>query len=503
MNRSLLVAKREYRQMTSTRAFRISLVMIPLMFVLFAAVQIFLRPPSGSAFITIDRTGRYEALIDHGVELSHQRQVVQQLSAYAQRWRVKPHAPGALWGETGGQLPSDAEMDAFLKQGGFEAALDEMRPQLPSDAPAFMPPARRFLPIPPPAGIEADKSPEALAAAVERYLTDNVDTPVGRRPLALVVYIPERVGEEPDPPVRFWTNSGENTNDLVTLIRDQVTRGLRAQATQALSLDEAAVAKVQSIEAPVVVTTPSPGAGANRVILRSILPLAFAYLLLVTTLFSGTMLLQGVVEERSNKLLETVLACISAGELMQGKLLGVGAVSLTLVGVWVGFAVAGAFVVPGDMADVLRPALVSLDSPFLAVALVFYFLAGYLITSMIFLAIGAMSDSMQDAQGYLMPVMMLLTLPIFILLNSVILNPGGVLPVILSWIPIYTPFAMLARLGGGVSLAEVLGSGALLIAFIAVEVVLLGRVFRASLLRTGQPPRFSAVLKLMLARGSA
>jgi ABC-2 type transport system permease protein len=70
----------------------------------------------------------------------------------------------------------------------------------------------------------------------------------------------------------------------------------------------------------------------------------------------------------------------------------------------------------------------------------------------------------------------------------------------MSWIPLYTPFAMLVRLGSGVSTAEILGTGLLLVVFVTLELLLLGRVFRASLLNTGQPPKLGAFLKLMLRR---
>jgi ABC-2 type transport system permease protein len=72
----------------------------------------------------------------------------------------------------------------------------------------------------------------------------------------------------------------------------------------------------------------------------------------------------------------------------------------------------------------------------------------------------------------------------------------------MTWIPIYTPFAMLARLGGGVPIAEAVGSGVLLVAFIWLELLLLGRIFRASVLSTGQRPPLAALIRLM-ARPSA
>jgi ABC-2 type transport system permease protein len=130
--------------------------------------------------------------------------------------------------------------------------------------------------------------------------------------------------------------------------------------------------------------------------------------------------------------------------------------------------------------------------------LAFYFFSGYLMLAMLYLTIGSLSNSMQDAQAYLMPVTMGVLLPVMLMVMSSLQNPGGWLPEVMSWIPLYTPFAMLARMGMGVSLMEVLGTGILLVAFVALELLLLGRVFRASLLNTGQPPKLGAFVKLML-----
>src|SRR5262249_47016443 len=99
-----------------------------------------------------------------------------------------------------------------------------------------------------------------------------------------------------------------------------------------------------------------------------------------------------------------------------------------------------------------------------------------------------LSNSLQDAQAYLMPVIFIIMLPTLFMMVSILQSPGALLPRILSWIPIYTPFAMLGRLGGGVQLWEVLGTGALLVLFLIAELWALGRLFQANLLNTGQPP---------------
>ena len=119
--------------------------------------------------------------------------------------------------------------------------------------------------------------------------------------------------------------------------------------------------------------------------------------------------------------------------------------------------------------------------------MIFYFLSGYVVLSMLFLAIGSVSDSMQDAQAYLTPVILLIMIPVVIVMQAAMRGPDEFIVHLLSWIPLYTPFAMLARLGTGVSALEIAGTGVLLIGFMWLELVFLGRLFRASLLGAGKP----------------
>jgi ABC-2 type transport system permease protein len=86
--------------------------------------------------------------------------------------------------------------------------------------------------------------------------------------------------------------------------------------------------------------------------------------------------------------------------------------------------------------------------------------------------------------------------PVVVMMDAVILDPDATIARVMTWIPLFTPFAVLARLGGGVSPLEAVGSGLLLVAFIWLELFVLGRVFRASLLLTGQSSPLQALLRL-------
>jgi ABC-2 type transport system permease protein len=321
-------------------------------------------------------------------------------------------------------------------------------------------------------------------------------TPDGKRPLALAAFIPR----DPGTPVQVWTN-GNASGALIDMLRDQLSRQERLSAMAARGIAPDVAAEIDSIRVPLEVRPPARGSAREQMLIRSALPLAFAYLLLVTVMITGTRMMVGVIEERSNRLLEQVLACITPQELMLGKLIGLGAIGLTVTLVWTACGLMAANATPGFAAAFLAPAMASLSQPWMIAALIFYYLSGYVILSMVFLAVGSLSNTVQDANAYIAPVTMGIMMPVILLVNAILQNPGGTFPVVMSWIPFYTPFAMLARLGSGVSLFEIIGSAAMLIVFMAAEVYFLGRVFQRSLLNTGQPPKLAQVARLMMEKG--
>jgi len=491
-----LVAVREYRQIASTRGFWVMLLILPLVI---AATQVagrFIRPQLNSAYVLVDATGQYADSIHHRIELNRQRYELGDLSAYVQRWGAGSAKPDAVWAK-GDRWFSEQQVEQFIAEGGAPAALELITPKLPKDAPVYElePPPVVLADVP--AGVPVDQGPDALAAGLAPYLQDVIDTPLGERPLGLAVYIPADVG--PASPIRMWTNGAPNAS-LIDAMRSEVLRIQRAQTLVAKGVAPELAAQLVDTSVPLEVSAPPQGEGRELVAIRSVLPLALSYLLMVTVMVTGSMMLQSVIEERSNKLLESVLACIRPSDLMYGKLLGLGAIGVTIIAVWVGAAVFAAFSVQGMVADIVKPSLAAFNEPWMIIAMMYYFFAGYLIISMLYLAIGALSNSLQDAQSYLMPVIFLITLPVVFMMVQVVQTPNGTLPVVMSWIPLYTPFAMLARMTAGVSMMEVLATGAMLAVFVVIEMYLLGRVFQASLLRTGQPPKLGGFIAMMFGK---
>jgi ABC-type Na+ efflux pump permease subunit len=490
-NRILIVAQREYRQIVRTRAFLISLLGLPLIIALAVAVSIKLQPPQGEAFAVFDRSGGEAAAVERAIEIDYQRGVMNRLAVYGEGRDAAAKAAGEAWA-TGPRWFSDAEVTAFMAKGGADAAAPTLSPGKPNEA-AFKAPDRRFLPTTKQANLAPDAGPQDFHAVFNPGPKTMAATAKGPRPLSVALYIP--AGFSQGEPVRMWTN-GKTNPVLINLIQAELARARQAQAAVQSGLDPAAIARINAVTAPLLITAP-PRAESTQMALKSAVPAFLAYLLMMTVIITGSMMLQGVIEERSNKLLESVLACVTPNELMLGKLFGICAVGLTVVIGWGVFAAVGFNLAPPTATAPFRDMIGSLNSPALMAAALFYYLAGYFTISMLFLAVGVLSDSMQDAQGYLTPLMFIVIIPFALVLPQAMAGGSGTALAVMSWIPLYTPFAMLSRLGLGVSPLEVIGTGVLLLAFLALELFLIGRLFRASLLRTGQPPKLGAVLKLM------
>lgn len=230
----------------------------------------------------------------------------------------------------------------------------------------------------------------------------------------------------------------------------------------------------------------SPKAPSAEVSLRDRLPgiVGFAAaMLLWSMVFTGAgILLNSVIEEKSSRVLEVLLASASVPEIMFGKILGVLGVTLTVLGVW--------GVVGGTLAATLQPALAAdiaavLFGQGLILYFAFYLVGGYMMYAAIFTAIGAFCETTREAQTLLGPIMALLIIPV-IFMTQAIRRPDAPILELLSWIPPFTPFLMTARAAGQPPLWQVLGTGALMVATVALVVWLAGRAFRAGALSTGK-----------------
>jgi ABC-2 type transport system permease protein len=500
MRRALLIAKREYRQHIKTRGFWIGLLLIPVIMVASTVVPLLLdADQGGDAILMADLSGRFQPAIEQALEREYQKTVLRYLSVYAQEYDVHPTAAPVDWGRHS-LWYSDAEADAFVAEGGLDAALAMLQPALPANAAPFKPPHRGLRLAPFPETISPRQSKPELDAVLPPYLKGepSITAEDGSHRVIAAIILPETLGPD-QPSWEMWTNGSVNAG-IIQLSADSIRRRIRDEALTTSGFDAAALARIETSDVAPHVNSPRLGSTVSTNAVRQLIPVGCAWMLWMTIMMVSNVLLHGLIEERSNKLIESLLATVTAHELMSGKLLGVAGIGFTIAVTWTAFAIASVAFAPPDFALVLRPALEPYASFMTVFGLVFYFVTGYLAIATLFLVIGSMSDSMHDAQAYMTPLIVILLAPL-VMIRPAMSDPHGLLPVIMSWIPIYTPFVMLGRLGTGVSTFEVVSSSVLLVGFITVELVVAGRIFRASLLRTGQPPRISALLKLSFGKG--
>ena len=487
----LLVARREFSQVVQLKSFWLTLLLIPAALAVGPILGDKLDDDEPTRVVVIDRAGGGAGkALEARFAFEHDQRTLQALARYVRRHKLEDADPRAPWAQHD-RWYTPADVVAFRAAGGIDAALTAIERVKPADLPAFdEPPADYEFAEPTPTLATADGA--VFAREANRLVQASQDAPeAARADVVLMV----GAGYPGDPTVRIWANEQPRAS-FVAGVQQVLTADLRQRMLTQSGLSPQQALAVQSAAPVIAVTTPPPGGGAREALLvRSIVPLALAYILMMGLMLSGSWMLQGAIEERSKKLLESVLACITPEDLMYGKLLGALGIGLSMLTVWLGAGVAVAFATQGAIADLIRPALAPLTSPGAIVTLIYFFVMGYIAISIIFVAIGALADSMSEAQGYLMPVILAILLPVTFLIQAILAGNSGPLVQVLTWVPIWTPFTVLARLGSGISTLEVIGAAVVLAIFVALEMILLARLFRASLLAQGRKPGLKVLIE--------
>lgn len=228
---------------------------------------------------------------------------------------------------------------------------------------------------------------------------------------------------------------------------------------------------------------------------------AMAYVLVLliymTLIFYGSIILRGVIEEKSNRVVEVVLSSLKPFELMMGKILGIGAVGLTQYAVWalIGFVMSQYGM---SMLTSLVPAASGIKfaiPPYIFFYFVVFFILGYFLYGTLYAAVASTVNNEKEAQQMLMPITMFLVLPI-LLMTMVIKDPNGSTSVILSLIPFFAPIIMFMRICVLMPPAwQVALSIGLLGLTVVAMVWLAAKIYRIGILMYGKKPSLPEIVK--------
>lgn len=193
-------------------------------------------------------------------------------------------------------------------------------------------------------------------------------------------------------------------------------------------------------------------------------------------------LLAGTIEERGNKIFDTLLTSTNLRQLLIGKLLAVFGLTLTLMGSWafLAFAISSALnlELPAVFGSVLSAMGQTALQPQVLIPTLISFVLGYLIYGALFLALGSLCETVQESQTLISPLLILLMIPLFMLVMA-IEDPGSQILALMSWFPFFTPFLLILRLPNELPLWEV--SALILLMLVTTALILWAamRVYRA------------------------
>ena len=226
----------------------------------------------------------------------------------------------------------------------------------------------------------------------------------------------------------------------------------------------------------------------------------------------GTMVMRGVIEEKTSRIIEVIISSVKPFQLMMGKILGVALVGLTQFILWIFLTIilsTIAELIFLDTAKIASEMSTNEQSIILAqianitgginltiifISFIFYFLAGYLMYSSLFAAIGSAVDAEADTQQFILPITIPLILS-FILIQPIMDNPEGTLAFWMSVIPFTSPVIMMVRLPFGVENWELLLSMTILVATFITTTWLAGRIYRTGILMYGKKASYKEVWK--------
>ncbi len=536
MKNILRIAWRDFTAITSTKAFWIGMAMSPLIGLGFSLmVQTIEKTQPSRHFVVIDKSDRYAQALRGAVDLQYLRTIMPILSnryiAYKKAGDVtqENNPPiaylsnfhGAQQTEIAKQIAAMGGTDAFINQ--IESLLTEQAP------PLDLPPPRYQL-IPLPANIALGDETETIAGLKPYLMNEQKITYQGKDVDLFAAVLVEQTDSGTKPAVAYWSKNLSDTG-LSNFIRTALNRSLETEQLLANGIEPKLLQSIQSNELnlerfDISKTTNAKESMADQAL--RVIPFVFAGLLMILVVINIGLLLQSIIEEKSNRLLEVLLSSVSPMQLMLGKLTGVAAVTFVTIFSWLLIIASFIFFsfdasdISGNAAQAQAMAQTQLESQLdtqidaasidpetiaelttVGIAIVklipvflFYLVCGYLIYSSLILAIGSLCSTQQEAQSFTMPIFLFLMMPMFVA-PFIVRDPNGTLATVFTWIPFFTPTVILARLQSDLPLSDLIGSTLLLLATVVLTMWISVKIFRFGALNAQQPPKFLTLVKLI------
>lgn len=464
LRRTLLIARRDYLGYVKTWGFWISFL-LPFVFggfgFLMTRADLDLSPVQYVA--VLDLTGEHaERLDEYHAEIQDTRaQTALSTKAFFIQDKSKR-----------------IEFQRILRVKGSKAGQDYLKEHVPGVSPAFEVPPEKYTFIDPPADTLSGLLP--YLQGEKMIVIDGETAALG----GAIIFKPGDTAAMPN--VEYWSTS-VNKLSAPTLVDSYLSRIAVVAYLEPAGLDVQEFNRRIKTAPETALFNPTKTEETDQGINSSdTLPFMVATalaLFLWLTVFSGAyMLLTSMLEEKLNKLLEMMLATTRFSEIILGKLLGVAALTLSMMAPYILVGITGvvSYVLFGSDQDIVK-GLTSAFNAKMIIFLIIYLVLGYILYGTFFIALGSLSSSMQDAQTLTTPIL-------FILMACVVVIPLGLTapdsPVlrIATFIPFSAPFAAIVRLPSDPPMWELLLSTAFLTLLCIGTIAMAGRIFRFGVL---------------------
>jgi ABC-2 type transport system permease protein len=337
-----------------------------------------------------------------------------------------------------------------------------------------------------------------------------------------LLYIPRTVSLEQPRGIQLFGASNPSLK-LQSDIQKLLEKQIEERKFKASGIDKEVLDKIETDIKIGTVNLSDEGEKKSNSAVNTAIGMTGAILIYFFIFLYGVQIMRGVMEEKTNRIVEVVISSVKPFQLMMGKIIGIALVGLTQLMIWVVLSLAITTFVgqrfktdrfkdanleqtmqdmksPSDIqqAQQMNEVMSSLDGiniPGILATFLFYFLGGYLLYGALFGAIGAAVDNETDTQQFMLPITIPLILS-FVVAQSVILkDPNGTLAFWMSMIPLTSPIVMMMRMPFGVPLWQLLLSMALLVAGFVFTVWLAGRIYRVGILMYGKKVSYNELRK--------
>jgi ABC-2 type transport system permease protein len=211
--------------------------------------------------------------------------------------------------------------------------------------------------------------------------------------------------------------------------------------------------------------------------------IVFLMLLMMMIIYSGGMLIRSLVEEKSSRLIEILISSCSTDELITGKILGLGALGITQIIIWalVSLTLLSSSLIPAQIFSNILPILI-------------YFLLGFIFYTSIFVGVGSIVTSEQEAQMITTYLSLILIFPVVFAI-TIFDNPNSSLINILMYIPLTLPSVMILKLNiTPVNIWEIMITITIMVLSIYITILVSAKIFRIGILSYGKRPSLKELL---------